>query len=63
MPSAMPVGQFGATGPSPMDNRVKVSTPPSEVTKVEARAAGATSAAGRPDPIKMGDKTAPPPIP
>jgi hypothetical protein len=36
------VGQFGATGPSRMNNKVKVSTPPREVTKVEARAAGAT---------------------
>ena len=63
MPSAMPVGQFGATGPSRMDSRVNVSTPPSEVTKVEARAAGATSAAGRPVPIKMGARIAPPPIP
>src|ERR1700759_598549 len=48
MPSAMPVGQFGATGPWLMDSRVKVSTPPSEVTKVEARAAGATPPA---DPV------------
>src|SRR5207244_1406709 len=39
------------------------STRPGEVTKVEGSAAGATSAAGRPDPIKIGDKIAPPPIP
>jgi hypothetical protein len=42
---------------------VKVSTPPSEVTKVEASAAKTTSVARRPDPIKMGEKIAPPPIP
>ena len=46
-----------------MDKMVNVSTPPREVTKVEARAAGATSEAGRPDPIKTGAKIAPPPIP
>jgi hypothetical protein len=63
MPSAMPVGQFGATGPLLMDKMVNVITPPREVTKVEARAAGATSAAGRPDPIKMGDRIEPPPMP
>src|ERR1700748_1383315 len=56
MPSAMPVGQFGATGPSRMDSRVKVSTPPSEVTKGQARAAGATSAAGRAGPDQDGEQ-------
>jgi len=35
---------------------VKVATPAMEVTKVEARAAGATSAAGRPAPIRTGDR-------
>ena len=36
-----------------MDKIVNVITPATEVTNVEARAAGATSAAGRPDPISM----------
>ena len=54
MPSAMPVGQFGATGPSLMDKMVKVITPAREVTKVEARAAGATSEAGRADGSAVG---------
>ena len=55
--------QSGATGPSLTDKMVKVITPAREVMKVEASAAGATSAAGRPDPIKMGDKIEPPPMP
>jgi hypothetical protein len=59
----MPVGQFGATGPSLMDEMVNVTTPATEVTKVAARAAGATSAAGRPDPIKTGARMEPPPMP
>jgi hypothetical protein len=46
-----------------MDKMVKVITPPREVTKVEARAAGATSEAGRPDPIKMVARIEPPPMP
>jgi hypothetical protein len=63
MPSATPVGQSGATGPLPLDKTVKVTTPASEVTNVEARVAGATSEAGRPDPMRTGDRIAPPPIP
>ena len=52
MPSATPVGQAGATGPCTCrDKIVNVATPATEVTNVEASAAGATSAAGRPDPI------------
>jgi hypothetical protein len=39
---------------------VKVITPAMEVTKVEARAAGATSAAGRPAPIRTGERIEPP---
>ena len=43
----MPVGQSGATEPGWWtDKMVKVTTPAMEVTKVEARVAGATSAAG-----------------
>jgi hypothetical protein len=42
---------------------VKVITPPTEVTNVDARAAGATSTALRPDPIRMGARIDPPPIP
>jgi hypothetical protein len=40
-----------------------VTTPPSEVTRVDASAAGATCEAGRPDPIKMDARIAPPPMP
>ena len=44
-PRAIPVGQSGATGPCWwMDKMVNVITPATEVTKVEARAAEATSA-------------------
>jgi hypothetical protein len=42
---------------------VKVITPATEVTNVDARAAGATSEAGLPDPIKIGARIEPPPIP
>jgi hypothetical protein len=42
---------------------VNVTTPATEVTNVEASAAGATSVAGRPDPINSGDRIDPPPIP
>jgi hypothetical protein len=42
---------------------VKVTTPAMEVTKVEASAAGATSAAGRPVPIRTGARIEPPPMP
>jgi hypothetical protein len=60
----MPVGQFGATGACwPADKIVKVITPATEVTNVDARAAGATSAARRPDPIRIGARIEPPPIP
>ena len=61
---AIPVGQLGATEPcSWRDKIVKVITPATEVTNVEARAAGATSAGFRPDPIKIGAGIGPPPIP
>jgi hypothetical protein len=40
-----------------------VITPATEVTNVEASAAGATSDGLPPDPIKTGDRTEPPPIP
>ena len=46
-----------------MDKIMNVITPATEVTKVAARAAGATSAGLRPDPIKMGARIDPPPIP
>jgi len=42
---------------------VNVVTPATEVTNVEASAAGATTDARWPDPISTGDKIAPPPIP
>ena len=52
MPRAMPVGQSGATEPCWwMDKMVKVMTPATEVTNVEARAAGATSAGRLPEPM------------
>jgi hypothetical protein len=38
-------------------------TPATEVTNVEASAAGATSAGRRPEPIKIGARIEPPPIP
>jgi hypothetical protein len=64
MPSAMPVGQFGATEPCwCMDKMAKVATPAAEVTSVEASAAGAASAGGRPEAIRTGDRIEPPPIP
>ena len=60
----MPVGQSGATEPCWwIDKIVKVITPATDVTNVEARAAGATSAGRRPDPIRMGARIEPPPIP
>ena len=60
----MPVGQFGATEPCLFRDRfAKVITPATEVTNVAAKAAGATSAGLRPDPIKTGDRIEPPPIP
>jgi hypothetical protein len=46
-----------------MDKMVNVITPAIEVTNVEARAAGATSAGLRPDPIRMGARIEPPPMP
>src|SRR6202021_1293285 len=46
-PSAMPVGQSGATDPCSCAARiVNVTTPATDVTKVDASAAGATSDAG-----------------
>jgi hypothetical protein len=58
------VGQSGATEPCEWAARiVNVITPASEVTKVEARAAGATSDGLRPDPIRTGARIDPPPIP
>ena len=60
----MPVGQSGATAPCWWSDKiVKVITPATEVTNVEARAAGATSAGGRPEPIRIGARIEPPPIP
>ncbi|HEY6315991.1 MAG TPA: hypothetical protein VIY52_35005 [Streptosporangiaceae bacterium] len=51
-PSATPTGQSGATAPGTWTDRmVKVITPATEVTNVDARAAGAASDACRPDPI------------
>jgi hypothetical protein len=44
-----------------MDNLVKVSTPPSEVTEVEARAAGAAWPAG-PDQDRGQDRADPDPV-
>ena len=41
----------------------KVTTPATEVTNVDARAAGATSRARRPVPISMGARIKPPPLP
>jgi len=64
MPRAMPVGQSGATLPGAWaDKIVKVRTPATEVTNVDASAAGATSAGGRPEPISIGARITPPPIP
>ena len=60
----MPVGQSGATGPLwCRDSTVNVTTPATEVTNVEARAAGATSDGGRPVPISTGARIEPPPMP
>ena len=42
---------------------MNVITPPTEVTNVEASVAGATSDGSRPDPIRTGDRNAPPPSP
>jgi hypothetical protein len=62
-PSATPVGQSGATAPGRWsDKTVKVMTPATEVTKVDARAAGATSEARHPVPIRTGARIDPPPI-
>ena len=59
----MPVGQSGATEPCWwMDKMVKVMTPATEVTNVEARAAGATSAGRLPEPIRMGARIDPVPL-
>jgi hypothetical protein len=45
MPSAIPAGQSGATDPWRCSERIrKVITPATEVTKVDARAAGANFA-------------------
>jgi len=46
-----------------MDKMAKVATPAAEVTSVEASAAGAASAGGRPEAIRTGDRIEPPPIP
>jgi hypothetical protein len=46
-----------------MDKMVKVMTPATEITNVEARAAGATSAGRLPEPIRMGARIDPPPMP
>ena len=60
----MPVGQSGATAPGwCKDKIVKVITPATDVTNVDARAAGATSAGRLPEPIRTGARIDPPPIP
>ena len=56
--------QSGATAPGwYKDNSVNVVTPATEVTNVAASAAGATTGARWPEPIRTGAKIAPPPIP
>ncbi len=60
----MPVRQSGATEPCLWTARIaNVTTPATEVTNVDARAAGATSDAGRPVPISTGARIEPPPMP
>jgi hypothetical protein len=46
-----------------IDKMAKVITPATEVTSVEARAAGATWDGCRPVPIRIGARIEPPPIP
>jgi hypothetical protein len=41
----------------------KVAAPMIDVTKVDARAAGATTATAMPDPTRIGLRIEPPPIP
>jgi hypothetical protein len=59
--ASWPVGCCGGAWWS--DKTRNVITPATEVTNVEASAAGATSDAVRPDPIKTGARIEPPPIP
>ena len=60
----MPSGQSGAMDPAAFTWRTpKVATPTTEVTKVLASAAGATSLRARPEPTRIGPRIDPPPIP
>jgi hypothetical protein len=64
MPNAMPVLHSGATEPGWwIDKMARVITPATEVTRMAARAAGATWDGCRPVPIRVGAKSEPPPIP